>query len=163
MKVVMVIESWFGNTRAIGQAAADGLSAGNAEVNVVGIDDAPAVIADDVDLLVVGVPTHNRGLSTVATRRQAVSAGGDAAQRGAREWLAETELPAGLNIAVFDTTTSSGWLSGSAAKAASRILERRAPGRHVETTSFLVGGTKGPLVDGEIDAARAWGRQLTAG
>ena len=57
MHALVVFESMYGNTRAIAEAIADGLSTRmRVEVQEVGV--APEVIDDDVALLVVGAPTH---------------------------------------------------------------------------------------------------------
>lgn len=160
MNVLMVIESWFGNTRAIGDAIASGLSDDGARVRVVGVDDAPARLPQGVNLLVVGAPTQNRGLSTSATRKQAAKSGGASGRTGVREWLSVVEQIGGIAVAAFDTSTGRGWLSGSAAKAIARLLSSRGRGDAVETRTFVVRGTKGPLVPDEIENARRWGREL---
>jgi hypothetical protein len=56
-----------------------------------------------------------------------------------------------------------GRLPGSAARAAARFVARHRLGRMVATESFYVEDSPGPLVDGELERARAWGRALAAG
>ncbi|RXW33485.1 flavodoxin family protein [Propioniciclava flava] len=160
MKAVVVVESWFGNTREIGEAVARGLTVSGVQVEVASVDEAPAAVDGDVGLLVIGAPTHNRGLSTADTRAKAAEAVHRPVGSGAREWVASAILPDDLNLAVFDTTNGRGWLSGSAAKAAARILSGRAPGRSIQTRTFVVRGMAGPLRPGEVEAAEAWGRSL---
>lgn len=162
MNAVVVVESWFGNTREIGEAVARGLTAGGVPAEVVSVNDAPAAISGDVKLLVVGAPTHNRSLSTADTRAKAAEATQQSAGTGVREWLTSVSLGDGASLAVFDTTNGRGWLSGSAAKAAIRILAERVPGRQAQTKTFVVRGTAGPLRPGESEAAEAWGRSLSA-
>ena len=157
MKVLMVVESMFGNTRQVGEAVAAGLTEGGATVQLVGVDDAPAAV-DGIDLLVIGAPTHNRGLSTSATRAQAARSGASSV-RGVREWLGSATT-VDVPVVVFDTATSHGWLSGSAAKAAVKLLARRSPSIHAAARTFLVSGTQGPLRSGELEAAHALGREL---
>lgn len=160
MDALLVVESWFGNTRAIAESVAGGMEQCGGRVRVVSVEDAPGEVSADVDVLVVGAPTHNRGLSTVATREKASAAAGGSGRAGVREWIGAVVLPEGLRIAVFDTVTSRGWLSGSAAKAAARILVRRQPGFSAETSSFTVAGLEGPLRDGQAEAAHRWGQRL---
>ena len=62
MKAVVVFESMFGNTGTVAAAIADGLAA-HAEVSLVNVANPVAELAQDVDLLVVGAPTHAFGLS----------------------------------------------------------------------------------------------------
>jgi hypothetical protein len=61
----------------------------------------------------------------------------------------------------FDTKVDTPRLPGSAAKAARHEL--RSKGFDVTTTSetFRVHGYDGPLVDGEVDRAQAWGVTLS--
>src|SRR4029079_5135767 len=57
MRALVVVESSFGNTRSIATASDDRLSRYMA-VDVCDIGNAPSAIEDDVDLVVVGGPTH---------------------------------------------------------------------------------------------------------
>ena len=47
----------FGNTREAADAVAEGLRGGGGEVDVVDVSAAPAAVAADVSLLIVGGPT----------------------------------------------------------------------------------------------------------
>jgi hypothetical protein len=64
--------------------------------------------------------------------------------------------------AVFDTRIDKPrFLTGSATKSISKML-RRLGYAVVDTASFLVADTSGPLVAGELDRAKAWGESLRA-
>ena len=66
-------------------------------------------------------------------------------------------------FATFDTrVTKVGKLPGSAAKAAAKVLRRRSLGVVAESASFFVEDSTGPLGEGELDRARAWGARLAA-
>jgi menaquinone-dependent protoporphyrinogen IX oxidase len=72
MRAVVVYESMFGNTRKVAEAIGAGLrSFGNVEVAPVGAV-TPKLLAD-VDLPVVGGPTHAWDLSRPPTRQSAVA------------------------------------------------------------------------------------------
>ena len=60
MTALIVTESLFGNTLAIAEAIGDGIAEvrGPETVRVVHASEAPAELPSDVDLLVVGAPTH---------------------------------------------------------------------------------------------------------
>ncbi|ONH28857.1 flavodoxin family protein [Pseudofrankia asymbiotica] len=170
MRAMVVFESMFGNTKEIAEAVAAGLTE-RMDTELVEVGAAPTTLASDVDLVVVGGPTHVLGMSRPSTRRDAahqaaVSAGAGAAEKGViskgvgiREWLATVDLgqpsPA---MAVFDTRMRSP-LSGSAAAKAARLLRRRGA-RIVGRRDFYVTGTQGPLRDGERDEARQWAADL---
>ncbi len=162
MDALLVVESWFGNTQAIAESVARGLSQHGGRVRMVRVEDAPAEVGTDVDLIALGAPTHNGGLSTAASRQKAITAGGAHGATGVREWAETVELRDGLTVVLFDTVTSKSWLSGSAAKEAARILALRGVRTRVETKSFTVRGTKGPLRPGQADAAHDWGQHLAA-
>jgi hypothetical protein len=90
MRALIVVESWFGNTRAA-RAVADGLGE-FMTVEVCEVGDAPARLAPDVELVVVGGPTHAFGMSRPNTRRDAAQQAGvtTGTERGIREWLASS-------------------------------------------------------------------------
>ena len=159
---LIIVESYYGNTRAIAEAVAAGLIEGGVDAQVIGVDQAPSALPADLDLLVLGAPTHNRGLPTAATRAKArEQAGTSESSRGIGEWLETTAIPASTAVAAFDTVVSRGWLSGSAAKAIAKALRRQ--GRETSSVrSFVVKASRGPLAGGEETGARTWGRKLAA-
>jgi len=157
----VVYESMFGNTREVAEAVASGLREG-AEVEVREVSDA-SPLPPGLDLVVVGGPTHAFGLSRASTREDAGTKAHrtvESASMGVREWLAGldgTSLPA---CATFDTRVNHPRVPGSAAKKAARRLRRMGATQAADPESFWVEGTEGPLVDGELDRARGWGRAL---
>lgn len=173
MNTLVVHESHFGNTRTVAEAVAEGIADGIASearaghegrVEVLDVTHAPDRLAADVDLLVVGAPTHAFSMSRASTRRDARAQGADPGHeaRGVREWL-ETLTPTGElpDIATFDTrVTAVRKLPGSAARAAGRSVVRHHLGNVVGSASFFVEDSHGPLADGEVDRARDWGRAL---
>ena len=86
----IVYESMFGGTRRVAEAIADGLSP-STRCTVTEVGDAPTVVGPDVDLLVIGAPTHAFGMSTPDTRHEAQSETSQpviSRELGVREWLA---------------------------------------------------------------------------
>ena len=162
-RAFIIVESYFGNTRLIAEAVAAGMIEGGVDTQVVDVSQAPSALPADLDLLVLGAPTHNRGLPTAATRAKACAqAGSGKASHGIGEWLGDAEIPAALSVAAFDTVISKGWLSGSAAKAIAKTLQRRQGRRTVSVRSFVVTASKGPLATGQESDAHSWGRELAA-
>jgi hypothetical protein len=159
---MVVFESMFGNTETIARAVADGLS-GAMRVDIVNVAMAPGVDAD-VDLLVVGGPTHAFGMSRPNTRNDAARQGGRSAagSMGVREWLDEQRPTSTARAAAFDTRIKKWFIPGSAARSAGAVLRRRGFRLVAPPESFRVTGTAGPLVAGEEDRARHWGRSLAA-
>lgn len=177
MRCTVVFESMFGNTEHLAEAVAAGLRDGGADAGVHRAGRVEEHFAD-CDLLVLAAPTHALTLSTARTRGEAVTRGADArtAATGLREWLeawtgddgteggtdgGSATAPTHPAVAVFDTRAriARHW-PGSAARRTARMLERRGfCVTHV--TSFYVDDVTGPLLDGETERAREWGRMLT--
>lgn len=165
MSTLVVHESHWGNTRQVAEAIAEGLVAGGAgPVTVVDVGAAPTPPPADVDLLVVGGPTHAFSMSRATTRQDAHHQGAEPGHEsvGIREWLGS--LPDGgvrPDVATFDTrVTRVRRLPGSAARAAAKLVGRHHVGRVVDTESFYVEDSPGPLAHGELDRARSWGQAL---
>lgn len=162
---LVVYESMFGNTEQVAQAIAEGLRSA-VDVELTDVDHAPLQPGSDLALLVVGGPTHAFSMSRPRTREDAVGRGApNQPLLGIREWLGR--LPRGtrddLQVAVFDTRSDKvRRLPGSAAKAAASVLKRRGYGVPQARASFYVRDIGGPLATGELDRARAWGKQLAA-
>lgn len=164
-QALVVFESMFGNTQVIARSIADGL-APRMRVELVEVGAAPTALDGDVELLVVGGPTHAFGMTRPETRQSAsqqserglVSRG-----VGLREWLSMLpEDSQHVAVATFDTRIARPRLPGSAAAKAGKLLRRLGYRFVVPPTSFYVEGTTGPLVGGESERARRWGEELAA-
>lgn len=165
MKALVIFESMFGNTELVARAIGDGLAV-TMEVEVVDVAHAPAPITEPVDLVVVGGPTHAFSMSREGTREDAVRKGATQAGTGIgiREWL--DRLAPGPHpelVATFDTRVGKvRHLPGSAARSAAKAARKHGYGAATKPESFYVDDVEGPLLDGEVERARAWGEQLGA-
>ena len=168
MRALVVYESMFGSTHLIAEAIAEGLRT-EADVQVSRVGDAPKMV-DDVELLVVGGPTHAWGMSRPSTRKGAplhiqrpdstlaLEPGADVGS-GVREWLVTAEL-ARIKAAAFDTRIEGPVvLTGRASKGIGRRLSRRGLTLVASPESFLV-DKKSHLLPGELERARAWGARV---
>ncbi|MDM7830189.1 flavodoxin family protein [Cellulomonas edaphi] len=163
MAALLVFESMYGSTAAVAEAIAAGLAdvrvgATVCEVGLV----PPGAVQDETTLLVVGAPTHQRGLSTPRSRSAARHDGDPTLSPGdgVREWL--DALPgrcAGRPAAVFDTALL-GRRAGSAAPAIARRLGKAGATLVVPPESFAVSGRSSGLLPDELERARSWGRSL---
>jgi hypothetical protein len=168
MKAVVVYESMFGSTREVAEAIGEGLSSG-ASVAVVNVNHAEGSAIADVDLLVVGGPTHVHGLSRPESRAEAVEwtkarsknlrLEPEAPGIGIREWLPTLTVTSG-QFAAFDTRADfPRILSGAASAAIDRALRKLGLHRVVAPASFLI-STDGRIEPGEVERARAWGESI---
>lgn len=166
MRAVIVFDSMFGNTHEIADAIAEGLVE-YADVDLVSVDDALGTVGSDVDLLVVGGPTHGHGLSNRASRQASgkqTAQGAVSGRIGLREWLAGLAEPTrAVAASTFDTRFDKpAWLTGSAARQAAARLRRRGYRLIAPPASFYIDSASGPLRPGESDRARRWGEMLGA-
>ena len=165
MRALVVHESLYGNTAAVGAAIAASLRACGLDVEAVPVSEIDPEQTADVDLLVVGGPTHVHGMSSSRTRQTANddeknTFGEPTLEPGLREWVKHLPPGSGRLAAAFDTRFDKpAILTGSAAKGIGRRLGERGFRLVVERESFLV-STQNLLLDGEIEHATAWGREL---
>ncbi|WP_194949547.1 flavodoxin family protein [Actinomyces trachealis] len=161
---LIIVESCFGSTRAVAQSLAEELTSAGVSTRVLEVPDAPRALPEDLDLLVLAAPTHNRRLPSAASRAQAAKRGAPTSpSTGIREWLDAATIPPAVRLAAADTVTGRSWLSGSAAKDAAKRLHRVHGRADVACHSFLVSSFQGPLADGEQAAVRAWGHTPVQG
>jgi hypothetical protein len=166
LTALVVYESMFGSTQEVAAAVADGLRAVGVVTELVDVRHAPPARDAGFDLLVVGAPTHAFSLSRPSTRQDAVRQGAspELAGTGVREWIAAMGPRGeaqGRAAAAFDTrVTKVRSLPKAASTRAAHLLARR--GYHLVSrpTPFLVHDVKGPLVDGELDHAGGWAREI---
>ncbi len=165
MRIVVAHESMYGNTREVAEAIAKGL--GKAEV--LAVNDGDPAAADDADLLVVGGPTHMHGMATTMSRKgtaQAAEEEGTKLEPGAvegpglRKWLTGRNGD-GRKAAAFDTRIDkSPMITGAASRGIAKRLRKDGYELIADPESFFVEDSEGPLADGELDRAKAWGAEL---
>ena len=158
MKSVIITESYFGNTATIAEELAAGLTDAGAEATVLTAEDALNGPGSSADLVILAAPTHNIGLPTEKTRAQATEKGaGRGSGAGVREWVDAASGSDARIIAV--STTTGGFMAGSAAKAAVKALKKKGVTAD-RGEDFTVTDVPGPLAEGEKERARAWARTL---
>lgn len=157
VNALIIYDTVYGNTKQIAEAIASGLSE-QYTVTLLAASDVQH-IPEDLDLLVVGGPTHRHGLS-------------DGMRDLLDRWPEATIYE--LLAAAFDTRyRGPGWLMGSAANRISRSLRHRGANLIVTPESFFVarhqpveGGKRQheteQLEEGEAERAESWASQLAA-
>ena len=192
MRVLIIYESLFGNTRDVSEAIADGLRAGTGPLQVrcvSAVDILPTELGH-TDLLVIGGPTHHKG---VASRTSVIEARqlqrrlvlrGHPAVPGHRGLLGEPSLDAGLQAPpnLAPDADLRAWLravpdgpglaaaafdtrlgsrwSGGASSGIARRLRRHGYHLIAGPEGFVLDGLMGPLRDGELIRAHGWGAEL---
>lgn len=161
MKALVVYESMYGNTAAIGEAIAASLRAQGLEVRAGPVSRIAPAEANEVELLVIGGPTHVHGMSSAKSRRSAVDDKDNQYPEptlapGLREWIKDLSPGAGRLAAAFDTRIDKAiLLTGSAAKGIAKRLDRSGFRLVTAPECFLV-STSNRLLDAETDRAGIW-------
>ena len=156
MKALVAYDSAYGNTEKVAQAIGDALGTqGNVEVVRVG-DVQPAQLAG-LTLLIVGSPTQKFS-PTGATNRFLKSIPRNSLQ-GVRVAAFDTRFPPSdidkVRILAFFVR-----IFGYAAKPIAHRLEKNGGELAISPEGFYVSGTEGPLVEGELERAAGWARQI---
>lgn len=164
MSVLIVVESMFGNSYAVAEAIADGVRSIGREVTLTRVEDAPTTIDPSVALLVLGGPTHAFSMTRQNTRADAIRQGatGGSEAGGIREWIEQAAPRPELEVITFDTRVQVKFVPGSAARSAATSLRHHGFRHAHRGETFFVLGTPGPLADGELERATAWGKELGA-
>jgi hypothetical protein len=165
VNALVVYESMYGNTAAIARAIGRGVGSKGIETLVLPVDEVTPEQAAEVDLLVVGGPTHAHGMSREATRRTAVQDPNNAFEKptvepGLRAWLGGLPKGRGHAVAAFDTRFSAPEMfTGSAAKGIARELRRGEYRLCAAPESFFV-TKENALADDAAEEATAWAAAL---
>jgi hypothetical protein len=161
MRALVVFETMYGNTAAVGESIASSLRARGLDVEASLVSKLDAAETADVDLLVVGGPTHVHGVSRPSTRKAAVDDEKNTfpeptLEPGLREWIKQLPPGTGRCAAAFDTRIDKpAIVTGSAAKGIGRRLRGRGFRLAVGPESFFV-STDNRLLAGELEHAASW-------
>jgi Flavodoxin domain len=158
MKTVVVYESHWGNTAAVARAIADGMGEGAVALTT---DEATEETLEGADLIVVGAPVMAFRLPTEAILGRMADdpkhPEADVSHPSMRHWL--DVMPRGRAYgAAFETRLS--WSPGGATGAIEKGLAAAGYRRLARGRKFVVTGGQGPLREGELEAAQAWGAEL---
>jgi flavodoxin I len=144
MKTLIVYDSVYGNTEKVAQAIAEAIGG---EVKLARVGELDLSELKALDLLIVGAPTH-------AARPSPAT----------REFLERIEARAlkGVKVAGFDTRLTNTWakMFGFAARGIANGLKKKGGTLVVPPEPFYVDGSEGPLSEGELERAAAWGKEI---
>jgi flavodoxin len=143
MNALVVHYSKFGNTKRVAEAIAETWQS-DGSVRVMSADQLTASDINNIDLLVVGAPTHLANLPKELR-------------------LILKALPKqGLRVAAFDTSYKMNWLVNlfTAAKPLNCKLRQLGGKQIVPPKSFFVVEKQGPFYEGEIERAKTWAETI---
>lgn len=156
MKIQVIYDSKFGNTKKVADAVVTALDRGN-EVSVVHVDKVDTDKLQEFDILIFGAPTHAFRPSQP--------------MKAFLKRIPNNSL-SGVKAAVFDTratekSINEKWLLkfmvrlfGYAAKPLSKTVKKKGAEIVGEPVGFCVADTKGPLIESELERAKEWANSL---
>jgi hypothetical protein len=159
MEAIVVYESVWGNTAATARAIAEGIGDGT---QAFATDAVPAEKLARADLIVAGSPVFAFSLPSEGMRERIIQSETDGpppdlSHPSLRTWL--DRLAAGRGYAAaFETRIW--WSPRGATGTIEKKLEKAGYPRLAPAEKFVVRDKYGPLRDGELERARAWGRSL---
>jgi hypothetical protein len=160
MRAIVVFESVWGNTAAVAHAIAEGLGP---DARAYPTDEVPREELSSADLIVAGAPVFAFGLPTEGIRARILHDEADAitppdlSHPSLRSWL--DALPVGHGrSAAFETRIW--WSPRGATGSIEKRLARLGYPPVAKAEKFVVRDKYGPLREGELERARAWGQEL---
>lgn len=156
MKISILYDSFFGNTKQIAKAVAKGFQNETNVVLLLNITEAEWNIIFDSEVVIVGSPTRGFRPSPFTTKFL----------KGIPSKGLEN-----VKVAAFDTRMSLPDIEskalrfivrtgGYAAKTIAGNLQKKGGDLIVASEGFIVKGDKGPLLSGELERAEKWGKQI---
>lgn len=142
MNTLIVYYSKFGNTHRIAETIAASM-ASNGKVQTIDFDRFPLNDLENLDLLVMGCPTHKMNLPKAVNT--------------ILENVPENAL-SNIPVVAFDTSYKMSWLLNqfTASKRLAKKLRKLGGKLIVPPEIFLVSGREGPLFEGELERAHDW-------
>lgn len=158
MKAIVAYDSAYGNTEQIARAIGSALGP-EQEVETLRVGDVTPQKLEGISVLVVGSPTQK--FSPTAPTNALL-------KRIPNDGLK------GVRVAAFDTRFTEAEIErvkilaffvrifGYAAEPIADKLRKKGGELAIPPEGFYVGGTEGPLLDGELERAAAWAKQIAA-
>ena len=161
MRVLIVYDSFFGNTEKIACAVGDAIGnalASHTEVQTLRVGDVKPEHLAGLSLLVVGSPT--RAFSASPATKAWLKALAPNNLRGVK--VAAFNTRADMNDVNSRTLTTFVKLFGYAAEPIAKSLTKRGGTLIIPAEGFFMVDKEGPLKDGELAPATSWARQFVA-
>ncbi len=148
MKVFIVYDSKYGNTKLAGEQILEGIKeSGTFEIAIDYIKDIDPQKLADYDAIVIGSPNH-MGAPSMAMKKFVGK-------------LPESNLKA-KNVAVFGTYAGKERTVDRAVKKLEQLMKKKLPNANMisPTLSIRVNGIPGPIVDGELPKCVDFGKKI---
>ena len=158
MNTLVLYDSYFGNTEKTALAIAKALGTAKNTAVAVKIDQVKADMLTGLDVLIVGSPT--RAFSPTPAVKSFLKKIPSKGLDGIKVAAFDTRLPIGENVSGF--LRSMVKLFGYADKPLHDLLIKKGGQETVPPQGFFVKDSEGPLLDGELERAAEWAKQIKA-
>jgi flavodoxin len=162
MKALVVYDSAYGNTQRIAQAVGSAMGSSE-DVQVLNVSEVEPDQLAGLDLLIIGSPTQRfRPKSAMSHMLNSIQ---DNSLKDVRVAAFDTRLT-WEEINKISALAFFVRLSGDSAYAAKHLanqLKKKGGQLVVPPEGFYVEGMEGPLVQGELERAMDWGKQIACG
>jgi flavodoxin I len=152
MKTLIVYDSMYGNTEKIARVIGEAI---HGDVSVIRAGEANPLELESVDLLVVGSPTQGfRATKPIQALLKSIP---DKVLHGKTVAAFDTRIP---TAEVGKALRRLMKIGGYAAPRIARALEKKGAKLAAPPEAFFVKDREGPLVEGELERAAPWAKEL---
>ncbi len=148
MKVLIVYETKYGNTKKAAETIGESIKEAGNEITVVKVDAVEMDSIKDYGAIVIGSPTYASSQA-----------------KSIKKFINSLSVEEDVNIVVFDTHTGDGKSTGGIMRRAVKKMEKQIEknpklNKVMDGLQVAVKGIKGPLIDGELDKCKEFGKEL---
>ena len=152
MKIIILFESFFGNTEAVAREMGNINLTDDDELEIRNVTGVSWDKIPDVDILIVGSPT--RGFQPCENTRKFLRSIPPEGLKGIKVAAFDTRIPSSeIDSRALRFIVKAG---GYAAKRIARAMKKKGGDQIAPSEGFNVTGEKGPLADGEKERAAKW-------
>ncbi len=148
MKVLIVYETKYGNTKKAAETIGESINEAGNEITVVKVDAVEMDSIKNYGAIVIGSPTYASSQA-----------------KSIKKFITSLSVEEDVNIVVFDTHTGDGKSTGGIMRRAVKKMEKQIEKnpklkKVMGGLQVAVKGIKGPLIDGELDKCKEFGKEL---
>ena len=148
MKVLIVYETKYGNTKKAAETMGDVIKEAGNDVAVVKVDAVERESIKDYKAIVIGSPTYASSQA-----------------KSIKKFISSLDVETGTKIVVFDTHSGDGINTGGPMRRAVKKMEKQIDKnpnleKIMNGLQVAVKGIEGPLIDGELEKCKTFAKQI---
>ena len=148
MKVLIVYETKYGNTKKAAETMGGVIKEAGNDVTIMKVDAVESNRIKDYEALVIGSPTYASSQA-----------------KSIKKFISSLDVDAGTKIVVFDTHSGDGINTGGPMRRAVKKMEKQIEKnpnleKIMNGLQVAVKGIEGPLIDGELEKCKAFAKKI---